>query len=257
MKKMSSTKMKLFRNDVLRHAEKQYGSQPEYLWFSLPNYAVLRHKDNRKWYALFMDVPKEKLGLAGQGVVDVLELKCDPMLAGSMQMEPGILPAYHMHRENWITVFLDGTVEYEKVLFLLDQSYQLTASRREKARQSGNQSWIFPANPGYFDLERAFQESETIFWKQRSQVEVGDTIFLYVAAPVSAIRYQCRVVEVDIPHAFHGSAASMNRVMRIQLQRRFPNGQLPLSLLKEFGVTTVRGPRYMPENLLHEIEAVK
>lgn len=47
MKKMSSTKMKLFGNDVFRHAEKQYGSQPEYLWLSLPNYAVLRHKDNR------------------------------------------------------------------------------------------------------------------------------------------------------------------------------------------------------------------
>ena len=36
----------------------QYGTQPEYLWKTHPDYAVLRHSDNRKWYAIVMNVEK-------------------------------------------------------------------------------------------------------------------------------------------------------------------------------------------------------
>ena len=93
-------KPKSLRSDVLRYAAKEYVSQPEHLWLSLPDYAVLRHGNNRKWYALFMDVPRKKLGPPGEGIADVLEVKCDPILAGSLRMTPGIPPAYHMHREN-------------------------------------------------------------------------------------------------------------------------------------------------------------
>ena len=84
-----------------------------------------------------MDVPGEKLGLSGQGILAVLEVKCDPRLAGSLRMEAGILPAYHMHRDNWITILLDGTVDFNQVQFLLDQSYMLTASPREKPGSRG------------------------------------------------------------------------------------------------------------------------
>ena len=38
------------KEDLLQYAAKRYGTQPEYLWLSQPNYAVLRHNDNRKWY---------------------------------------------------------------------------------------------------------------------------------------------------------------------------------------------------------------
>lgn len=135
MKRTASEKEKSLRNDVLRYAAKQYGTQPEYLWRSLPGYAVLRHADNQKWYALFMDVPRKKLGLCGEGIADILEVKCDPIMAGSLRIEQGILPAYHMHRENWITVLLDGSVKRNQIFFLLDESFLLTASRQEKARQ--------------------------------------------------------------------------------------------------------------------------
>lgn len=242
------------KEDLLQYAAKRYGTQPEYLWLSLPNYAVLRHADNRKWYALLMDVPGEKLGLSGQGIFDVLEVKCDPLLAGSLRMEAGILPAYHMHRDNWITILLDGTVDFNQLQFLLDQSYMLTASPREKARQQGPCSWLIPANPAMYDVEQDFRATGTILWKQRGHIQVGDTVFLYMAAPVSAIRYQCRVVEGDIPRPPHDGAGSCPYLMRLALQHRFREGQLSLAVLKEYGVTTVRGPRSVPEPLRHRIE---
>lgn len=253
MKRTFAAKSKSLRGDVLRYAAKQYGTQPESLWLSLPGYAVLRHEDNRKWYGLFMDVPRKKLGLSGEGSMDVLEVKCDPILAGSLRMEPGVLPAYHMHRENWITVLLDGTVKRKRILFLLDQSFFLTASRQERTMRRGPKCWLVPANPKYFDLEQAFRERDTIFWKQSSRVSVGDTVFLYVAAPVSAIRYQCRAVEVDLPPSGRRGPVSVEHRMRLQLQHRFQEGELSLAALKEYGVTTVRGPRYVPEELLRAI----
>lgn len=61
-------------------------------------------------YIRFMDITRDKLGLDGTDVIDVINLKCDPILSGSLRKMKGYFPAYHMHRENWITILLDGTV---------------------------------------------------------------------------------------------------------------------------------------------------
>lgn len=73
-----------------------------------------------------MDLPKKKIGQTCNATVDVINLKCDPAFSGSLKQQPGILPAYHMNKENWITVVLDGTVPEELVFSLLDMSFQLT-----------------------------------------------------------------------------------------------------------------------------------
>ena len=49
-----------------------------------------------------------------------------PEMIGSLRKESGILPAYHMNKEHWITILLDGTVEKQKILDLIDISYELT-----------------------------------------------------------------------------------------------------------------------------------
>ncbi len=45
---------------------------------------------------------------------------------GSFRMEPGIFPGWHMNKAHWLTVTLDGTVDDEKIKFLVDMSYELT-----------------------------------------------------------------------------------------------------------------------------------
>ena len=55
------------RSDVLAYAAKRYGSRPEALWRTRPRYAVLRRPDSQKWYALVMDVPRDKLRIPGPG----------------------------------------------------------------------------------------------------------------------------------------------------------------------------------------------
>lgn len=249
---------KSWRREVLDFAARQYGTQPEHLWASLPGYVVLRHLDNKKWYGLIMNLPRKRLGLEGDGEVDVLDLKCDPIMLGSLLSEPGILPGYHMHKGNWITVLLDGTVALKEVFSLLDLSFSLT-SRRHSSKPSPamvNREWILPANPRYFDLEQAFQESDVILWKQSSRVLPGDLIYIYMTAPVSAILYQCRAVEVDIPYRYQDQHLSISRAMKIKLLHRFSPEKLSRSILKEYGVTAVRGPRSVPNRLHWKMESI-
>lgn len=135
---MTTIKSGATRADVCEYAEKEYGTLPEYLWQPLPGYCILRRADNKKWYAGIMDVPKNKLGLCGEERVDVLVVRCDPFMRDMLLTRDGFLPAYHLNRENWISVLLDGTVESETVYALLDGSYNIAkvkAINRRRAKR--------------------------------------------------------------------------------------------------------------------------
>lgn len=60
------------RNALFKWTKEQFGTDPEYLWARYPGYAVLRNGGNRKWYALIMDVPRGRLGVSGNGTVDIV-----------------------------------------------------------------------------------------------------------------------------------------------------------------------------------------
>lgn len=117
------------RMEVLQYAGEQFGSEPEFLWAKYPGYCVLRHTNNKKWYAVLMDVPREKLGLPGDGIIDILDVKCDPILLGSLLGTDGFLPAYHMSKSSWVTIRLDGSVSSEEIINLLTISYDLTKNK--------------------------------------------------------------------------------------------------------------------------------
>lgn len=125
------------REQFIQYVTEQYGVDGEYLWANYPGYCAFRHPNNHKWFALVMDVPKNKLGLQGTEILDVVNLKCDPTLIGSLRKESGFFPAYHMSKASWITVALDGSVPDEQIKMLLDMSYDATAPKiKRKAKQS-------------------------------------------------------------------------------------------------------------------------
>ena len=92
-----------------------------------------------------------------------------------------------------------------------------------------------------------------IRWKQSSSIAVGDTVFMYVAAPVSAILYKCRAVEVDIPCSYDDGKVRMTRAMRIKLLQTYDRQRFSLERLKDYGVYSVRGPRSVPNSLSCEL----
>ncbi|MCD7837531.1 MAG: MmcQ/YjbR family DNA-binding protein [Clostridiales bacterium] len=122
------------RQTIFQYVKQQYGTEPEYLWLKYPSYAVLRRQDNQKWYGIVMNVPREKLGLPGTDVVDILDVKCEPTLADFLRQSPGFFPGYHMNKKTWVSILLDGTVSDECIFDLLDASFQAAADKRKKAK---------------------------------------------------------------------------------------------------------------------------
>ncbi len=241
------------REEVLKYAKKKYHTTPEYPWKGDPDSAVLRHEDNRKWYGLIMYVSRSRLGLPDREPADILNVKCDAMLGELLRREPGIFPAYHMNHREWLSILLDGTVPRDKVLDLLDMSYSLTMSKKKRERSRGPIEWLIPANPRYYDVEEGFRQNPVMDWKQSSNVKAGDIIYMYMAAPVSAILYKCKAVEVDIPCYYEDSHLTMRRMMKIQLLERYDPARFTRDVMRQFGVYGVRGPRSMPHSLSCEI----
>ena len=118
--------------EIFEYVQKQYGTVPEYLWSKSPDSVVLRHK-NGKWYAVFMTVEKSKLGLEGNDLVAIMDVKCDPEMTRMIIQTYGFLPGYHMNKQHCITILLDGSVSEAKILDFLDMSYDLIdgAGRKE------------------------------------------------------------------------------------------------------------------------------
>jgi predicted DNA-binding protein (MmcQ/YjbR family) len=48
--------------------------------------------------------------------------------------QPGILPGYHMNKDNWLTILLDGSAEDELIKELLELSFDMT-NRFRKGRK--------------------------------------------------------------------------------------------------------------------------
>ena len=243
------------KNEVVSYVKQIYQVEPDYPFRTAPEYAVFRHSDNKKWFALLMNVNSSKLGLGSDKQIDILNLKCSPMMAGTLREQAGILPAYHMNRDNWISVLLDGTVPKETVCSLVDLSFNLTAPKHKRI---GAKEWLIPANPKYCDIEGAINENpkHIFYWKQSSSVSVNDIVYLYVTAPVSAILYKCKALEVDIPWNYQDEHVRMSRVMRLKMLENYTENPVTREILHAHGVTTVRGPRYMPSGLVQEIDAM-
>ena len=93
---------------------------------------VFRHGEGGKWFGLVMNVEKSRVGLPGEGKVDVLNLKCDPEEGFIVrEMYEGIIPAYHMNKRHWISVLLIGSVPMDFTEHLIEKSYDLTDKKRK------------------------------------------------------------------------------------------------------------------------------
>lgn len=124
------------REELTQYILETYNADQDYPWVKYPNFTVFRHESNKKWFALIMDISRSKLGLQGDEIIDVVNLKCDPILIGMLRQEKGFYPAYHMNKTSWITAALDGIVPDDKLKMLLDMSFDATAEKVKKAEST-------------------------------------------------------------------------------------------------------------------------
>ena len=128
------------RQDIFEWCQKTYKVSPDYPWND--DNAVLRHKDNRKWFGVVLSVRSDRLPsvrYADSGsiyddesfqYIDILNVKCDPVMIGSFLTKAGYFPAYHMNKDKWISILLNGPEPDDEIKMLLDISFEMTRPKR-------------------------------------------------------------------------------------------------------------------------------
>jgi len=111
--------------NVIQFIKQQYDIDLEYLWAKFPRNAIARRKDNQKWFAALLTVEKSKLGLQGEGMTEVLDLKMRPEDKDLLIDNIHYLPGYHMNKNHWFTVCLDGRVSDADLFRKIAESYRL------------------------------------------------------------------------------------------------------------------------------------
>lgn len=236
-------------NRINARIEKKYHLKVEFPFTKYPHIGAYYHKENRKWFGLIQYLDRSVF-MPEKGECEILNLKNTSAEITGLLQKDGIYEGYHMSKKTWISLILDDTLSDDFIMELVDDSYQLTMGGTVR---HGIKKWIIPANPQYFDLDHAFQQTDVIHWKQTAKMQVGDIVYMYYGAPFSQVRYLCRVVAVDIPADIYGKVR-IKKMMKIQKLYMYQGNKIDRKVLRKFGVVSVRGPRYIPEELIREIE---
>ena len=121
------------KQEFLEYCLGAYGTVPDYPFDGDFETAVLRHSDNRKWYALVMEIPRSKLGQDSGEVIGVVNLKLPIEMFGSFGESDGVYPAYHMNKLHWISVLLPDAPD-DVVHFLVNTSFEATRDKRKRRK---------------------------------------------------------------------------------------------------------------------------
>ena len=121
------------KQTFLEYCLNTYGTSPDYPFGDWMESAVLRHADNRKWYAIVMKVSRRKFGFDSDEIIDVVNLKLPTEMFGSFGAADGVYPAYHMNKLHWISVLLPDAPD-DVVQFLVNVSFEATKDKRKRKK---------------------------------------------------------------------------------------------------------------------------
>ncbi|WP_308698075.1 MmcQ/YjbR family DNA-binding protein [uncultured Thomasclavelia sp.] len=111
---------------IINYVKAKYDNDLEFLWKKSPKNAIWRNQNNRKWYGAVLVISKDKLKIEPNEMVEILDLRYQKNDIKNIIDNYKIFPGYHMNKDNWITIILDGRVELEEIYQLIDNSYQLS-----------------------------------------------------------------------------------------------------------------------------------
>jgi predicted DNA-binding protein (MmcQ/YjbR family) len=72
--------------------------------------------------------------LAEEALPPAISLKCEPQQAQFLRDSfPAVQPGYHLNKEHWNTVTLDGSIPDEGIQSMIDDSYRLVVQSLSRA----------------------------------------------------------------------------------------------------------------------------
>lgn len=119
-------KRKNQKDRIIEYIVNHYQDELEHLWPKFTTDAIIRKKENRKWYCLFMELEAKKLGLEGKEVYDVRDLRGNENRIASID-DTRFFPGYHRNKKHWYTIFLDDRRNDKYIIALVEESYSLAS----------------------------------------------------------------------------------------------------------------------------------
>lgn len=107
--------------EIIKHCLSYPDSYEDYPFGD--GWIAIRHKGNKKIFALIFRL-HDRL---------CVNLKCDPNHAGTLRNTfVDVQPGYHMNKEHWNTVYLDGDLSNPEIHDMVRESFQLTRPKKAK-----------------------------------------------------------------------------------------------------------------------------
>lgn len=140
---------------------------------------------------------------------------------------------------------------------------------------SSGEAWLVASNLTTFDADAAFAQLAEVDWSETrsARIEIGDLVYLYGTAPLSALMHECVVVDRGIPfenviddRAFWVSSSAFEERrdrtwMRLRLRHTFTAEErdvLSLPSLMQHGLRSApRGRMRVPAGVAALIRAVR
>ena len=240
-------------NRLTAHIESAFGEREDRPFADSPDIGVFRSPRTKKWYGIVMQVKKgvlagEKDAPDADSPVEVVNLKVPPDDVDALVLENGIYPAYHMNRKNWISILLNDTVDDDELFRLIAQSRAFA----DPLAIAGPTRYIVPSDPKIDDVDAHFEREGIIIWRQPKSAKVGDVVYLYYGAPISAVRWRCEIDALGLIDEVWGDPMPQ---MLLCPTVRYPDDFCTFRKLGELGIKAVRGARRATAELARYLDS--
>ena len=159
----SCTETNIFKSkqckEVIKYIKEKYNGELEFLWEKFDDNAIWRNKINNKWYGLLLTIPKNRIGLNSDEIVEVIDLRYKKEEIDKIIDNEKIFPGYHMNKKSWITIKLDDSVDTKTIYELIDNSYMLSGGNKSEL----NENEIFQK---VFDYLTTIPKGKVVTYKQ-------------------------------------------------------------------------------------------
>lgn len=115
-------------NRIISLIKDKYGDNPDFPWDDAMTAGVLRNNITKKWYALIMDINKNKICKKNE-LTNIINVKLDENEIFELLKLDGFYKAYHMNKKKWITILLDDTLSDEEIMKYIDESYNFAKKK--------------------------------------------------------------------------------------------------------------------------------
>lgn len=162
---------------------------------------------------------------------------------------------FNVQPETALDIFRDVALVLEDAeideVYKKDEAASQGKEHKQEKRQAGeNRVWMIPCNSKFFDLKGCFAKYGEMYWSQYYNFHKGDTGYIYMSSPDSAIVFSIEIVDADLPYSPEmdfkeeffvdksdfDTWKSHNRFARMKMTGQTKSGRLNLAHLLSHGM---------------------